>query len=98
MDSAVDIGLRPFDFVGFFIVFSLYGIVHEAVAGTSLSNLRSDNKKAARNSAARSFQVVCLELHSISYARTLTHGAHLIHSFCWHHLAPISLLSLRGIP
>lgn len=47
MDTTLDSDRKHFDFVGFFIDFSLYRIVHEAVCGTDLQNQDSEKTKAA---------------------------------------------------
>ena len=47
MDTTLDSDRKHFDFVGFFIDFSLYRIVHEAVCGTDIPKWDSEKTKAA---------------------------------------------------
>jgi hypothetical protein len=47
VDTTLDSDRKHFDFVGFFIDFSLYRIVHEAVCGAAFSKSGPKKTKAA---------------------------------------------------
>lgn len=95
MDTGVDTDLERFVFVGFFIGFSLLLINHEAVSATPRFQIHVRATKKRPEIGRYLLRKVLGVFVTSLRAQTM---AQLIHSFCWHQLAAISLLPLRRIP